>query len=359
MKLFYDARYIRPIDDGVSRYSTQLGAALAKLTDVTFIICDEQQLQKLPTGAAFVKIHAPTSAKEIFLPRILNRFQPDIVFSPLHGPGIFGRKYKSILTSHDMIYYHHRTPPKNIGNGLIRLLWRLYFATYIPQRIVLNSADLVVTVSESAKKEFEAAKLTKRPILVIPNAPNDLVTLLPALPDVSEKAPRNIIYMGAFLGYKNVETLIKAMALLPDYTLHLLSRVTPKRQAELANLAGETRVIFHNGVSDQQYADLLANNALLATASLDEGYGLPVAEALALGIPAVISDIPVFHEVAGDGALYFDPHNPEDFVAKVTQLDNQALRAQVSVAGKAHIATFNWDTSAQILYDAILSLEKD
>lgn len=112
MKFFFDARYIRTdFHDGISRYSTELGAALAKLTDVTFIICDPAQIAFLPKEAAYVQIHAPTAVKEPFTARILNEYEPDIVFSPLQTMGATGRNYKLILTSHDMIYYRHRTPP--------------------------------------------------------------------------------------------------------------------------------------------------------------------------------------------------------------------------------------------------------
>lgn len=360
MKLFYDARYIRPVHDGISRYSTQIANAIAKIADdITFLIDADHQLEKLPSGAKFIKIHQPISPKELVLPRILNKYKPDVVFSPLHTPGVFGQKYKSILTSHDLIYYHHHTPPLDLHNPLVRLMWRWYFSSYIPQRTILNTADIVVTVSESAKKEFQAAKITKRPILVVPNAPNQLDQQLEQLPDVKAQTPRNIIYMGAFIGYKNVETLVKGMEWLPGYTLHLLSKVPPERKQELLRIAPkDAQIIFHNGVSDQVYADLLANSAFLATASLDEGYGLPVAEALTLGVPVVISDIPVFHEVAADGALYFDPHNPQDFAEKVKQLDDPELRAALGAAGKAHIATFNWDKSARVLYDAMIDLMK-
>lgn len=362
MKLFYDARYIRPVHDGISRYSTEVANALYDITrdtdvEVTFIICEDHQLEKLPKDARFIKTHDQISIKELWMPRLLNKHKPDVVFSPLHNPGVFGHKYKLVLTSHDMIYFHHRTPPLDL-HGIMRPLWRLYFATLIPQRTILNQADFVVTVSESAKKEFQAAKLTKRPIVVVPNAPNQLDALLPALPDIGAQAPRNIVYMGAFIGYKNVETLIRGLEWLPGYTLHLLSKIpSESRKKELeALIPAGASVIFYNGVTDQKYAELLANNAILATASLDEGYGLPVAEALTLGVPAVITDMPVFHEVAGDGALFFDPHNPQDFADKVKQLDDAEVRVRIGQAGKQHIAQYTWEASAHKLLDGIRGL---
>jgi len=359
MKLLYDARYIRPdFHDGISRYTTEIANALAKQTKVTFIISDEKQLAFLPDNAEFVKIHAPISALEPFTSLILNKFKPDVVFSPLFSMGTFGRRFKLILTSHDMIYVHHPEPPLDIQNKLLRLGWRVYYSTNLAMSITLNSADIVNTVSESAKQEFIDAHLTKRPIIVTPNAPKPLDKLLEKPVDVSKKKPRNIVYMGAFISYKNVETLLKGMKYLPEYTLHLLSHLPPEeRYRELLAMIPEgAKIIWHKGVTDQKYADLLADNAFLASASLDEGFGLPVVEAQSLGVPTVLTDMPVFHEVAGDGSLFFDAHDPKDFADKVKQLDDDELREKLSRAAKKHAAQYSWDASATKLLAAITSL---
>ncbi|HEY8886645.1 MAG TPA: glycosyltransferase family 1 protein [Candidatus Microsaccharimonas sp.] len=353
MKLFYDARYIRTdFHDGISRYSTELGNALAKITDVTFLICSPAQIQFLPKKAKYIQIHKPVSLQEPFTASILNKFAPDLVFSPMQTMGSAGRNYKLILTSHDMIYYRHPTPPNNIG-GALRLIWRLYHLTYIVERLSLNGADIVATVSTTVQREFEQAKLTKRPIIVIPNAPQKFHTHKV----VHEGASKNIVYMGSFMPYKNVEVLIKGMQWLPGRTLHLLSKITPSRRKTLMKLIPKgTDVRFHGGVTDDTYEALLANNAVLATASFDEGYGLPIAEALAMGVPVVVSDIPIFHEVAAGGALYFDPKNPKQFAERIKELDDPETLKQLVKKGKEHINSFNWDTSARALLNTIKSI---
>ncbi len=355
MKLFFDARYIRTdFHDGVSRYATELGTALAKLTAVTFIICDEKQKAFLPQTAEFITIHQPVSVKEPFTSLILNKYKPDVVFSPMQVMGTMGRKFKLILTSHDMIFYHHNVPP--IGQPfLVRVGWKAYHATTIPERIALNSADMVATVSQSVRKEFEQAKLTKRPIIVISNAPQNLNEFIEEKPAGAK--PRNLVYMGSLMEYKNPETLIRGMKYLPDHTLHILSKSSPARlQALKAMVPKNAKVIFYNGVSDKQYAELLADKAALVSASLDEGFGVPAVEALSIGVPAVLSNIPVFHEVAAGGALYFEPNDPKDFAEKVQQLDDKPTRERIIEHGKKHAATFSWDISARTLLNAITSL---
>ena len=356
MKLFFDARYIRTdFHDGISRYTTELGNAVARQTPVTFLICEEAQKKLLPPDAKTILMHAPTSAKEPLSARVLNKYKPDVVYSPMQTLGPTGRTYKLILTVHDLIYYRHRTPPRQL-KAPIRAGWRLYHASYAPQRAVLNSADIVATVSNTSKKEIEAARLTTNPIVVLPNAPQNLGRFLDKLPELQE-TPRNLIYMGSFMPYKNVETLIRGMEYLPEYTLHLLSRVTPKRKEQLMKLVPKgATVVFHNGVSDEEYARLLADNALLVHASLDEGYGIPLAEALEIGVPVVVSDLEIFREVAGSGGLYFSPKDPADFAKKVRQTEDSKTRAKLIKNGVAHMQQYSWDTSAEILVDTARKL---
>lgn len=356
MKLFFDARYIRTdFHDGISRYSTELGAALAKLTPVTFIICDAAQAKFLPPHARTILIHKPTSAREPFTSLILNKYQPDVVFSPMQTMGSGGRKFKLILTLHDLIYYRHRTPPPQL-NAVIRVGWRAYHMTYAPQRLTLNQADKIATVSRTSKADILATRLTRRPIVVIPNAAQDLKTHLDTEIKNSNK-PRNLVYMGSFMKYKNVEALIAGMEFLPGYKLHLLSRISPSRKTELKGCIPKgAEVIFHGGVSDEEYAKILADSAVLVSASRDEGYGLPLAEALKLGIPAVVSDLEIHREVAGRGALYFPPNHPQMFAEQVKKLDDTELRENLLAEGSEHIEQFSWKSSAEQLLHAAREL---
>lgn len=356
MKLFFDARFIRTdFHDGVSRYSTELGNALARRTNVTFIISHKAQLHFLPQDAEYVMLHPTTSAKEPLSSLLLNRYKPDVVVSPLQTMGSVGRKFKLVLTLHDMIYYKHRTPPPYL-NAALKIGWRAYHLTYFPQRITLNGADMIATVSETSKKEILEAELTKRPVIVVPNAARDLTPLL-AKPVEITPSPKNLVYMGAFIPYKNAETLIKGMEWLPGRTLHLLSRIGDKRKAQLEKLVPTgANVIFHGGVSDEEYAQLLADNGLLVSASKAEGYGLPVAEAQGMGVPAVVSDLEIFREVGGAGALYFDPDNSMDFASKVLKLDDPALMQKLSEESLKQVKKFNWDASARTLLNEIKKL---
>jgi len=362
IRLFFDARYIRTdFHDGISRFSAELARATSGLAaeagvTVVYLIHDDAQIPLLPPGARTHRIHAPTSPLEPFTALILNRFRPDAVFSPMQTIGSLGRRYALILTLHDTIYYRHRTPPRDLP-ALVRFGWRIFHLSAAPQRLVLNRADVVATVSDTSRRQFAAMRLTKRPVVVIGNAPQRLAELLPERGQRVDASPRNIVYMGSFMPYKNVETLVRAMGDLPEYTLHLLSRVSDRRREELEELAAPgANIVFHDGVSDAEYARLLDDRAILATLSLDEGYGLPIAEALEFGVPAIVSDLEIFREVAGQGALFVPARDPQAFAAAVRSLDDPATRAETIAAGRAHAAEYSWERSAATLLDTVRSL---
>lgn len=358
MKLFFDARYIRTdYHDGISRYSYELGCALAKLHDVTFIVSSDEQAAMLPDAAGAVKIHPVDSWLEPFAAMRLNKYGPDVVFSPLQTMGSLGRRYKLILTLHDMIYYVHRLPPPT-AKGIVRPIWRLFHLAYWPQRLLLNRANVVATVSHTSRDEIAHAKLTKRPLIVVSNAARDLTPLLSSPVRQTDEPPENLVFMGTLLPYKNAETLIKMMHFLPHRTLHFCSKVSPARKLELERLIPEgADVVFHNGVSDEVYAALLADDAIMVSASRAEGFGLPLAEALKLGVPAVVSDRSFFHEIAGnDSAVFADPNDPENFARGVQSLNDISERVARIEAGKKAVNQFSWEQSAEVLLQSARSL---
>jgi glycosyltransferase involved in cell wall biosynthesis len=355
VRFFFDARYIRTdFHDGVSRYSTELGRAVAAQAPVTFLISDPGQLALLPAGAETIMLHGPTSALEPFTALRVNRHRPDVVFTPLQTMGALGRRYKLILTLQDIIYYRDPTPPTNLPPH-IRLGWWLFHQAYWPQRLVLDRADAVATVSETSRSYIERYRLTRRPITVVSNAPSRQLDLPePGDPDHDQQGRNlDLVYVGSFMPYKNTGTLIKAMAHLPaDYTLQLVSPISAAREAELTALipAGRT-VIFRRGVTETEYLDLLTGAHALLTASKVEGFGLPIVEAQRAGVPVICSETDIFTEVAGPDALFFPPEDPAALARQVLTLTDEAVRRRIVDSGRRNAARFSWDRSATVLLD--------
>lgn len=299
MKLYFDARYTRTdYYDGISRYGASLIEALHDSgVDVTMLIHDKAQLKLLPSGVPFEIINSPLSPRELFVARRLNALGANVVFSPMQWMGSWGRKYKLILTLQDITYYQFPKPPTFLPLA-VRIIWRLFHLAYWPQRLLLSTADAVATVSKTSRDYITEYGLTKTPATVIYNAPQ-----VHAKKSFGEAPRRDIIYTGSFMPYKNAEVLIEGMAYAPSgFTLHLVSKISPERKAELEELVPDgASVVFHNGLSEDDYQSLMRGAYALASGSKAEGFGLPIVEAATLGIPALLSDIPIFHEVAGGG----------------------------------------------------------
>jgi glycosyltransferase involved in cell wall biosynthesis len=349
---FFDARFIRyDHHDGISRFSAGLFAALHARVEVTAIIHDLRQLEKLPRGARYILANSPTSLSEFFIAKKLNRAGAKFVFSPMQTMGSFGRKYRLVLTLHDLIYYRHPAPPPGF-NALIRLVWRLFHTAWWPQRLILNRADAVATVSETTKQLIEQHRLTKRPVWVVYNAAGSFSREYEhSSPKQRPRQPQKLVYMGSFMPYKNVETLIAGMAHLPDYELHLLSKISPERQTELEKLIAPKsgRVVFHNGVSEAEYHRQLDSSVALVSASLDEGFGIPLVESMSRGVPVVVSKIDIFDEIGGSAALFFESENPADFAAQVMKLTDNPAWIEASRKSIAQAAKFDWNRSASEL----------
>lgn len=342
MKLLIDARFTTfPQHNGISRFGANLIAAAAKTADVEMLVCDDRQLPMLP-DVPFTKINNPLSILEPFIARRINQLRPDVVFSPMQVMGRWGRDYGLIVTVHDLIYYQHRMPPPSLP-GPTRLAWRLFHNVWWPQRLLLNTADAVAAVSLTTASLIRERSLTRRPVELVTNAPPSSSYEDDGLPE-TEKA---LIYMGSFMPYKNVETLIQGMKDLQDYTLHLLSPIDPgrRRQLEAVIPAGAT-VKFHNGVTDEGYGRLLKRAAALVTLSRMEGYGLPIVEAMAAGTPVIASNIPIFREVGGDAIAFIPPENPERLAMEVRRLEQRDARTRAVLAGKRQAAKYNWERSA-------------
>jgi glycosyltransferase involved in cell wall biosynthesis len=364
MKVLFDCRYVRTgRHDGISRYSAEVVRELAKLTPVEMLISDEAQLGKLP-ALPWHLISSQTAAGEPWVAREVNplveQVGADVVYSPMQTMGSRGRRYRLVLTVHDLIYYRHRMPPRELP-WFVRVAWRLYHLSWWPQRMLLNGADAIVAVSETTKALIADHQLTRKPVHVVYNAaadpsPGALALATDRVPPTG--LPRVLVHMGQFMPYKNVDTLVRAVAKLPEeYELHLMSRVTNAERARFEALAPHAHLVFHDGASDEEYEAALLRAHALVTTSWDEGFGIPVIEAMRVGTPVVASDIPIFREVGGEAAVFVDPASPVDVARGIRSLEFADAWTAASRAGLAQAAKFSWEASARALYDVLAQVD--
>ena len=157
-----------------------------------------------------------------------------------------------------------------------------------------------------------------------------------------------LLAFGGVTSNKNLERLLKAYTLARarlglDQSLVLVGHVPASVKAE-----GHAGVLVTGYLPEPELARWLAHADALIFPSLYEGFGLPVLEAMAAGIPVACSAVTAIPEVAGEAAVYFDPRDPDDMAAKMAHVGRDpALRARLAAAGRARAAGFSWGRSAR------------
>lgn len=359
MTVFFDCRFMRPGHmDGITRYSEQLFTALSRMRAVTALVSSQEQLERLPEGSSFLMVNHPTSIRELTLARRLNRAGASVVFSPMQTTSGLGRRYKLISTVHDLIYYRRPKAPTFLPLP-VRIIWRMYHLSFLPQRWLLKQSDALVTVSETTKRDIERARLwpPSKPLHIASPAIDTEIFRPSTGRDNSLDATKTLVYAGSYMPYKGVETIVEALNLLPEVELHLVSPATDEVQRRLLQIAGvaAARVKFLGGLTDAEYAQVLGNSTAFVSASIDEGFGIPLIEAMASGTAVVCSDIPVFREVAGEAAEFFEPTSAQALADAVNRLNTDRLAA-LRAKGLERSTQFSWDASARVISNLIEDL---
>jgi glycosyltransferase involved in cell wall biosynthesis len=154
---------------------------------------------------------------------------------------------------------------------------------------------------------------------------------------------------------KNLVRLIRAMPTVlerwPDAVLVLPGNPTP-HERELRWLAAElgiaTSILFPPYVDTADLEGLYALANCFVFASINEGFGLPILEAMRRGVPVACARASALPEVAGDAALYFDPHSVPDISrALIELLADRQLADRLVALGHERQATFTWEAAAR------------
>ena len=197
------------------------------------------------------------------------------------------------------------------------LLYRLTFSSYLKSQ--WSRAEYMVTCSDFSIAELEKYVGYDRNKVI-----KSFFGLRPELFDIlKQPAPEktvDLIYVGHFERRKNQKPLIKAISLVnKDMVVRFVGGDTGMQQEleQYAKSLGLTNTTFGRIATDDELWNLYRQSRVSAFPSIYEGFGMPLVEGLALGIPTICSDIPVFHEVGGVLPTFFDPHNPEDIAEKL------------------------------------------
>jgi glycosyltransferase involved in cell wall biosynthesis len=162
-----------------------------------------------------------------------------------------------------------------------------------------------------------------------------------------------ILCVGAIQIRKNIVRLVSAFERLPSSWRLVLAGSPRGYGAEsiidhIAASPARERITLAGYVSQAELSSLYQRASIFAFPSLDEGFGIPVLEAMAYGIPVVTSNRSALPEVAGDAAILIDPYDVDALHSALRALvDNVELRDKYSAAGRARAELFSWDAAVR------------
>jgi glycosyltransferase involved in cell wall biosynthesis len=283
-----------------------------------------------------------TFAEQVLLPGLARRTGADLIHS-LASLAPVRPSVPSTITLHDVTFLLRHTFGRVTTFGLGQIVRR-----------AARRADSLIAGSTSARDEIcRVLAVDPARFTVVPHGAGRP----PAVRAASEALLRQrytlqdarvILCVAAKRPHKNQGLLLRALPLLPADARVVLAGHAEPYEAELRALASELgvgeRVRFPGYVPDAELEGLWQLASCAAFPTLGEGFGLPVIEAMARGVPVACSELPVLREVGGDVPHYFPPGDPQ---AAATAIEAAWADEDAPSAGRERASRFSWEAAAR------------
>lgn len=344
--IYVNGRFMTQNFSGVQRFATEITLGLQALeagglkvlvppAPVQTAIPGAVQAGRL-TGQAWEQLELPYLAAGGFLLNLGNT-----------APLLAGRQ---IVVVHDAGVY---STPESYSRKL-----RLWYGSM--QRALVLRRTPIVTVSEFSRREV---------IRHLRAAPEEISVVSPGCDHIGRVAADTrilqanglepggfVLAVGNLAAHKNLSALGALASSLAQTKLRLVITGSFGGRAfrELTDAALPQPASYIGRVNDEELKALYQSASCFVFPSRYEGFGLPVAEAMACGCPVVAADIPVLREVFSSAAWFCDPQSPADIAAKVLEVvQDEALKSKLRSAGLDLAGTLTWARAAEAL-DAVL-----
>lgn len=356
--------------EGIGRFTFEtLKRIVLSYPEVEFIFCFDRPFDPTFVFAKNVKpiiIGLPARHPFLYylwfeynLPKALKKHNVDILLSP-DGYLPLKTAVKTVAVIHDLAFEHY---PKGVS-----WLETKYYQYYFPK--FAAKADKIVTVSEFSKQDIiKTYGISASKIDVVYNGVSLVFKPLSPTEKIEFKAKLTLqkpyfLYHGSIHPRKNIITLLKAFELFKqqnstEHQLVLVGRNAWKTKEvddffEKMNYKKE--VHFLGKQSDEKLAQILACADASIYPSYFEGFGLPVIEAFACGVPVITSKNTSMEEIANGAAYLFDAHQPEELAQQMLELIENSFKTDKNILQGLQIASqFNWDIVAEKLWKAIIN----
>ena len=352
-----DARKLA--DFGIGTYLRGLLGALGQLdTESRYLLlaprAAPELLPGLPGNFRWIEEDAPgySLREQWAVGQQLVRHRPDLFHSP-HYVLPLRTPTRVVVTIHDLI---HLLLPEFLPNRMA-----LVYARFFLRRAV-DRADRILTVSAATASDLERhLRVPAENITVTWNGVDDDFRRRREAPELT----RGLAALGLDAGYflflgnpkphKNLERVLRAFASLPADGRRMVVAGVPPTGEEAAAIARWTRELaltdrltILGRIAPENLPVLVQGAVALVFPSLYEGFGLPLAEAMAAGTPAVASTTPALVEIAGGAAELVDPLDIGAIATAMARLAGDPVRhRQLAQAGRARAEAFRWESMAK------------
>ncbi|MDD2823021.1 MAG: glycosyltransferase family 1 protein [Candidatus Daviesbacteria bacterium] len=358
MKIVIDARLWS--ESGLGRYIRNLVQELSKadLENKYYILLLKKDFDNVNlSNQNFEKVLADfkwySLSEQIKLPKLLNSLKPDLVHFPHFNVPILYRG-KFIVTIHDLIHQHYKTRKASTHNIIL-----YHFKNFSYKKVfgfAVNHSIKIITPSVFVKKQLiDEWKIAADKIEVTPEGvDNSIIDLVKQVDSgdfqkVSHKFGINkpyLFYVGNAQPHKNISNLIKSFIQIKNkFSQYSLVLSGPEhyfwRLLEKENKVKD--VIFTGHLSERELVALYKNAQVFIMPSFEEGFGLPILEAMACRVPVLSSNAASLPEVGGEAAIYFNPGDTTDIFEKTSKLlEDSKLRKELIKKGEKRFREFSW-----------------
>lgn len=367
LSILVDGRVMQDRYHGIGRYAFELLREMSRLEVELVIVYNpdsgrldlEELISRPNVKAAASNVPVVSFRSQWELLRAIRKFRPDAVFMPYHlSTPLMHGSVPVVSVIQDCIFER-----KAFEQGRSSFSLAYGAAT----RLAIHSASALLTPSQASRYDicrFYGLEVPAEAIVPYgvgaqffraPDRPRSRNALIP---------DHYILHVGARRPHKNQRVLVEALSRLrpghPDLELVLVGQLDPRVHDEVDELI-ETldlseRVRQYTDADDELLQDLYAHATIFAFPSLIEGFGLPILEAMAAGLPVVASDAQAVQEVAGTGALIVPARETESWVEALDKVLSdphfaEDLRERARVVAAGH----TWAHSAELTLAALAS----
>lgn len=329
---------------------------------------DPGRYRRIVWGRAWRSVMMRRTEEMLYLHHAIAAVRPDVFWGPSNflppfRPRTLRGPVPMVATIHDMTFFRL---PESVG-ALRRFYWQQW------TRRTIAVADEILTVSYAARHDIllyggaNASRITVAyngagPAFFVARDAAGKAARAQRLRAAIPRLPaRYILFVGTLTPHKNVPRLVDALALArrhaPGATLVLAGKRGPGYEAIATRIARHQlgdAVVELGYVADEWLPALMENATALVLPSMNEGFGLPIVEAMAAGTPVLTSREGATGEVGGDAALVFDPRSAREMAEAITGVWNDAeLCVELRARGLTRVEHFTWAAAARRTLDVL------